>query len=139
MTDADGGAGGVGDHHDVLAGPVESGWYDTWGAVGPDVGQSRGDGGVQQFLRQVGIEQSTVSLGWLIADAAYSSGRNIPVGHCGLSTSRVVDTNTGETSFRVRDDGRVVDPTSSETLFRVRDDGRVVDATAGETLYRPRG
>ncbi|GAA3850452.1 hypothetical protein KACC15558_31970 [Brevibacterium ammoniilyticum] len=53
--------------------------------------------------------------------------------------NRMVDAHTGETSFRVRDDGRVVDANSGETRFRVRDDGRVVDVNTGETVYRLRG
>ena len=52
---------------------------------------------------------------------------------------RIIDTNTGETSFRVRDDGRLVDADSGQTRFRVRDDGRVADANTGETIYRLRG
>ncbi len=53
--------------------------------------------------------------------------------------SRLVRTNNGETSYRVRDDGRVVDANSGETRFRVRDDGRVVDVNTGETVWRLRG
>lgn len=53
--------------------------------------------------------------------------------------SRLVRTNNGETSYRVRDDGRVVDANSGETRYRVRDDGRVVDVNTGETVWRLRG
>lgn len=40
---------------------------------------------------------------------------------------RAVDTNRGETQFRVRGN-RLVNPNTVETFFRVRADGRVVDA-----------
>jgi len=52
--------------------------------------------------------------------------------------SRVVNTVTGQTEFRIRADDRLVDAHSNQLRFRIRDGLRVVDATTGSLAYRLR-
>ena len=48
---------------------------------------------------------------------------------------RVVDANSGQLVYRVRD-ARIVDANSGQLVYRIRDDGRVVDANSGQLVRR---
>ena len=50
---------------------------------------------------------------------------------------RIVDANTGETVFRVRDD-RICDARTGSTEYRIRDGERVVGASGGQLVFRIR-
>jgi len=51
---------------------------------------------------------------------------------------RIVDANSGNLAYRLRDDGRIVDANSGNLAYRLRDDGRIVDANSGNLAYRLR-
>lgn len=57
-------------------------------------------------------------------DGHRAVGTNSGGTHYMVRGSRMVDTTSGETALRVRDDGSVEDTDTGKTRFRVRDDGR---------------
>ena len=65
MADAGGGTGEVGGHHDLVAGPLEPGGHHPGSAVGRHVREAGRDGGAEQPLGQVGVQEPQVTLGMI--------------------------------------------------------------------------
>lgn len=52
--------------------------------------------------------------------------------------SRILDARTGQLAFRIREGARVVDAATGNLVFRIRDGVRLVDANSGTLRFRLR-